>query len=168
MGHSFLSPLEASPMSIKSLRLVTIILAALAMGMHLAHALELPPKLAWEPDLYLAVQVSLYRLFGTLGPFLEIGALLGAALLTARLRQRPAFPFTLASAVAILLSLVVWLLFVLPANGQINAWAATQVAPADWMRWRAQWQIAQAASFGIHLLGFTALVYSVIRETGDG
>lgn len=154
-------------MSIKTLRLLTIVLAALAMGMHLAHALELPPKLAWEPDLYLTVQMSLYRLFGTLGPIFELGALLGTALLASRLRHRPAFPLTLASSVAILLSLTVWLLFVLPANGQINAWASTQVAPPDWMRWRAQWQIAQAASFGIHLLGFTALVYSVVKETGE-
>ena len=43
-------------MNIKTLRFVAVILSALAMGMKLAHAFELPAKLALEPDLYLAVQ----------------------------------------------------------------------------------------------------------------
>ena len=154
-------------MTIKRWRFLTLILAALAMGMHLAHALELPPKLGWEADLYLAVQSSLYRLFGTLGPILELGALLSASALAYRLRQRPAFGLTLGSVVAILLALIVWVALVLPANAQLTRWAATQITPPDWQRWRAQWQLAQAALFVLHLMGFSSLAYSVVRETPE-
>jgi hypothetical protein len=49
---------------IRIVRFITFILAALSMGMHLAHALELGPKLQWEPDLYIAVQISLYTAYG--------------------------------------------------------------------------------------------------------
>jgi hypothetical protein len=98
----------------------------------------------------------------------EVGALLLAGLLAFRLRGTPAFRFTLFSAGAVLLSLAVWLVFVLPVNGPINQWAAAQVAPPDWMRLRAQWQVAQAGIFVFHLLGFSSLAYSVLRETPPG
>jgi hypothetical protein len=55
-------------MTRKSLTFTAILLAALAMGMHLAHVLELGPKLGWDITLYLPVQTSLYKLFGTIGP----------------------------------------------------------------------------------------------------
>lgn len=153
-------------MNLKVLRFATLLLAALAMGMHLAHAFELPPKLQWGPELYLAVQTSLYPVFGTIGPVLEIGALLCAGVLAFQLRGRPAFPFTLTSALAIVAALAVWLIFVLPANMHINAWAAApQSVPTDWAQWRDQWQFAQAATFGLHLVGFSALLYSSIQET---
>jgi hypothetical protein len=152
-------------MTIRTLRFITILLASLAMGMHLAHVLELPPKLMLAPELYLAIQTRLYGLFGSVGPVFEVGALLGAAALAYQLRGTPAFPFTLTSAAAVLLSLAVWLVFVLPVNGPINQWAATQVTPPDWMRLRSQWQFAQAGIFVFHLVGFSALVYSVLRET---
>jgi len=53
----------------------------------------------------------------------------------------------------------------MPANAHINQWAATQVMPADWARWRAQWQYAQATTFVVHLMGLSALLYSVLKET---
>jgi hypothetical protein len=155
-------------MNIRILRFIGILLAALAMGMHLAHAFELAPKLMWEPSLYIAVQASLYPVFGMVGPFLEVGALLTVSALAWRVRGRPAFGLTLVSAIAILLSLAVWLLFVMPANAHINQWAATQAMPTDWMHWRAQWQYAQAATFVLHLAGLSALLYSVLRETPGG
>jgi hypothetical protein len=65
-------------MNIRILRFLAIMLSALAMGMHLAHAFELPPKLMWEPTLYLAVQTTLYPTFGRVGPLLEVGALVVA------------------------------------------------------------------------------------------
>jgi hypothetical protein len=152
-------------MNVRTLRFVAIMLSALAMGMHLAHTFELPPKLLWEPSMYLAVQTSLYPVFGTVGPFLEVGSLIAVSILANALRGTPAFRSTLVSAVAILLSLAVWLVFVMPANGHINEWAATQVMPEDWSRWRAQWQYGQAASFLLHIVGLSALLSSVLGET---
>ena len=152
-------------MSIRTLRFVAILLAALAMGMKLAHALELGPKLGFGPELYLVVQMTLYRVFGLIGPILEVGALLCVATLAWRLRGSPAFAPTAVSAAAIAASLAVFAVFVRPANAQIAAWAETGVTPADWTHWRNQWQFAQTTSFALHLVGFCALLRSVLRET---
>src|SRR5690349_15630420 len=106
-----------------------------------------------------------YELFGTIGPLLELGALLATAMLALRLRGRPAVRATSFSVGAIVLSLLVWATFVLPANMHINQWPATGTLPLDWTRWRAQWQVAQAATFVLHLFGFSVLLRSIIRDT---
>lgn len=157
-------------MNHQTLRFIAILLAALAMGMHLAHALELAPKLQWNPDLYLAVQTTLYQWFGRIGPVFEIGALLTVALLTFRLRgRRPAFALTATSTVMLVLSLATWAVVVLPANAQIGLWqsavaSGSAAAPANWMHWRDQWQYGQAGIFVLHLIGFCALLRSVLVE----
>lgn len=151
-------------MTIKTWRFISLILAALAMGMHLAHALELPPKLQWDIELYLPVQTSLYKLFGSIGPVLEIGALIVISILAHRLRSRDRiFKLTALSAGMIVLALITWVLFVLPANGHITQWQV-DVFPPDWTRWRDQWQFGQAAIFILHLIGFSALISSIIGE----
>jgi hypothetical protein len=148
----------------KSLTFTAILLAALAMGMHLAHVLELGPKLGWDITLYLPVQTSLYKLFGTIGPVFEVGALIVISILAYRLRgQGRIFNLTALSAGMIVLALITWVLFVLPANGHITQWQV-DVFPDDWMRWRDQWQFGQAGIFVLHLIGFSALISSVIGE----
>ncbi|HXI36147.1 MAG TPA: hypothetical protein VNH80_04475 [Burkholderiales bacterium] len=156
---------------LRQLRLAALLLAALAMGMHLAHALELWPKLQWDPALYIAVQSTLYKLYGTIGPILEVGALTVVSLLAWRLRERKrAFALTFASACALGLALVTWALLVLPANGPLAEWAAaaTRNPPPDWKRFRDQWQIGQAFIFLVHLGGFSALAWSIVGETTEG
>lgn len=155
-------------MNLKTWRFITILLAALAMGMKLAHTLELIPKLQFEPEFYIAVQTSLYSVFGKVGPFLELGALVAAIILAYKLRHRkPAFQYTLVSVITIVCSLAVFLIFAMPANAHINEWSATQVMPDDWMHWAAQWQYAQMTTFILHLIGFSSLITSVIREASD-
>jgi hypothetical protein len=156
---------QETAVRLKSLRILAILLAALAMGMHLAHAFELLPKRQWPPDLYLAVQSTLYKLFGIIGPVLEVGALIAVAILAFRVRLQPAVRLlTLVSAGAIVLALLTWGVFVLPANMHLAAWQTSGTAPPDWTRWRDQWQFAQASIFLLHLVGFTALVSSVAGE----
>jgi hypothetical protein len=141
------------------LRLAAILLAALAMGMHLAHALELAPKRQWDPALYIAVQSSLYRWFGIIGPLLEVGALLLVATLVANTwRDADARRLPLVSLLALLVALVTWALVVLPANAPLAAWHASGIAPSDWMAWRDRWQFGQAGIFVVHVIGFCALV----------
>jgi hypothetical protein len=151
--------------NIRTWRFISLLLAALAMGMHLAHALELAPKLQWDAELYLPVQTSLYEWFGKIGPIFEVGALVLVSILTYRLRaRRPAFQFTLVSAVSIVLALLVWVLFVLPANSQIMRIDPGSI-PADWSTWRDQWQFGQAGIFILHIIGFSSLIQSVLVET---
>lgn len=152
-------------MNIRTWRFISLLLAALAMGMHLAHALELAPKLQWDAELYLPVQTSLYEWFGKIGPIFEVGALVSVSILAYQLQaRRPAFQFTLGSAVSIVLALLVWVLFVLPANSQIVQIDPGSI-PVDWSTWRDQWQFGQAAIFILHIIGFSSLIQSVLVET---
>jgi hypothetical protein len=153
---------------VRHLRMAALLLCALAMGMHLAHALELWPKLKWDPALYIAVQSTLYQAFGIIGPILELVALGSVSLLALRLRGRKrAFALTFASACALGLALITWALLVLPANGPLAEWAAAagRNPPPDWRRFRDQWQIGQAFIFLVHLAGFATLAWSVVVET---
>jgi hypothetical protein len=126
------------------------------------------PKLAWaDPELYLKVQTSLYQLFGTLGPVIDVVTILVALLLVFQLRRQSAFRLTLAGTVAFILSLVVWLLVVAPSNPHFAEWTATGVVPADWATWRAQWQYGQVGSFIFDFSGFCILLFSALRDTLD-
>jgi hypothetical protein len=155
-------------MSLKNWRFIVLLLAALTLGMKFAHVLELGPKLTWvDPQLYLTVQTSLYQVFGTLGPIVDVATILGAFWLVYLLRGKPAFRLTLVAAVASLISIGVWLLVVAPANPHFSEWTTARTIPADWMTWRAQWQYGQTGSFVFDLIAFCTLLFSVVRETPD-
>jgi hypothetical protein len=155
-------------MSLKNWRFIVLILAALTVGMKFAHVLELGPKLAWDSaELYLTVQTSLYQVFGTLGPIIDVATILLAFLLVFLLRRHAAFRLTLAGAAAFTVSLIIWLLVVAPVNPHFADWTVTGVVPPDWAVWRAQWQYGQVGSFVFDLIGFGTLLFSVIRETPD-
>lgn len=148
-------------MTVKVWRFVTLLLAALTMGLTFAHTLEALPKLRWDGALYLAVQTNLYHLFGNVGAATEVGAIVAAFVLVFLVRHQPsAFRWTLAGAGLFFLSLTVWFLFGASVNAQTGAWQVTGILPPDWTDWRNQWEAAQAVSFGLHLLGFGALVWA--------
>jgi hypothetical protein len=154
-------------MPLKIVRFLVLLLAALTVGMKFAHVLELAPKLQWNAELYFPVQTSLYRLFGTVGPVIDVSAVLSAAVLAYMLRKRSAFRLVLAGVAMMLLSLLVWLIIVAPASMTLNAWLTTSSVPADWMRWRDQWQYGQTGSFAFDLTGFCIFVAAMIREIPD-
>ena len=147
-------------------RFLALTLTALTMGLTFAHALEALPKLRWNGKLYLSVQTNLYYLFGNVGAATEVGAVVAAFVLTALVRGRGrVFGWTLAGALILLSSLVVWFLFVAPVNAQTSAWQQAGAVPTNWQAWRNQWEAAQAACFVLHLFGFGALLRSVLLET---
>lgn len=153
-------------MTVRAWYAAALLLTALTMGLTFGRALEALPKLRWDAELYLAVQPNLYYVFGRVGAVTELGAIVSAFVLALLVRRRPrVFGWTLAGALILLLSLAVWVVFIAPANAQTGAWQQAGVAPANWARWRTQWEAAQAASFVLHLLGFAALVRSVLLET---
>jgi hypothetical protein len=96
---------------------------------------------------------------------IEIGAILAAlALVFLTRKRRPAFWLTLAGAAFLAAGLVVYFLFVEPANVAMKA-MSLNAPPADWSRWRNQWEYGHIAHFIFHLLGFSALALSIIYET---
>ncbi|OUL22613.1 DUF1772 domain-containing protein [Nostoc sp. T09] len=155
-------------MALLIFRFVTLILVALSMGIAFCHTLELPAKMQYDGALYVRIQNSLYVAFGppNIGALIEVGAILAAIALTILVRKRrPAFPFTLAGTIFLLLAFpVVFFLFTEPANTVIRQ-ATPQSVPANWMQLRSQWEYSHAARFCLQLIGFSLLLLSVLRET---
>lgn len=148
-------------------RFITIILAALLLGTTFAHVLELPSKMSYEASLYMTLNRpgGLYQAFGTIGAVIEATAILSAIVLSFLVRKhRPAFQWTLLTTVCLTVALIIWFIFIAPVNAEISTWTPNSI-PADWTRWRNQWEYTHATRFVIHLIGFSALLISVLNET---
>jgi len=150
----------------KTWRFITIILAALTMGMAFCHTLELPAKMSYSSTVWTTLQQSLYWGFGHIGGFIEAATVfLAAPVLTFLVRKRrPAFNWTLAGAIFLALAFMVFLIFTEPMNREIFQWTQQSV-PADWTRVRNQWEYSHATRFVLQLMGLSALLISVLVET---
>ena len=150
------------------IRFAALILTALTLGLSFSHVLEMPAKLAFPPDLYVALQNSLYASFGPLnvGAVVEPGAVLAVLILAYRVRRRrPAFWLTVGTAVCLLLAFpVVFFIFTEPANAVFQA-ARPAAVPAGFAGYRSQWEYSHAARFVLHLAGFGLLALSVLIRT---
>jgi len=156
-------------MFLRSWRFLTILLASLSLAMSFCHVLEMPARRSWDSTLWVAttVQGNLYRMFGPagVGPWIDGGAVLAAAVLIFLVRQRlPAFWLTLAGAVCLTAAQGTWWALVFPANLELANWLSGPVPP-DWAQWRDRWEFGHAAVAVIKLIGFGALVLSVLAET---
>ncbi len=147
------------------IRLAALTLTALTTGLSFAHVLEMPAKLAYPPDVYVALQNSLYVSFGppNVGAFVEPGAIVAVVVLAYLIRRRrPAFWLTVGAAFCLLLAFpVVFFIFTEPANAVFHA-ARPASVPADFARYREQWEYSHAARFVLHLAGFVLLALSVL------
>jgi hypothetical protein len=153
-------------MLLKTWYFITISLAALLMGTTFCHVLEMPPKMHYPAALYLTLHRTLYRTFGTFpGPFIEIGSILAAAVLSLFVRDhRPAFYLSLLAAVCLVAAFFgVWVAVIAPVNAEMFR-LTPESAPEDWARLRERWEYSHAARFVLHLVGFSALVLSVLSE----
>jgi hypothetical protein len=149
-------------------RFLTLVLAALALTMTSAHVLELPQKMQYDAQLYSAVNTTLYRYFATIGGVYSLGSIVAAGVLAFLVRQHQAtFLWTLAAAALFVLWFISWLTFVAPVNAQVATalQSAPETVPALWMQLRARWEYGHAAGFVLQLLGFCALVISVLVNT---
>jgi hypothetical protein len=158
-------------MSLKAWRFVTLLLAALSLTMESAHVLELPQKMQYDAQLYTAVNGSLYLYFAIVGGVYQVGSILAAAVLAWRVRKRKnSFPWTAAGVVCLALAFGVWLAVVAPVNAEVSAAlrSAPESLPALWMERRARWEFGHAAGFVVQLVGFAALLASLLVETESG
>ena len=154
-------------MLLKTWRFMTIILTALSAGLSFAHLLELPPRIFYfDAKLWVATTTrGLYALFGTVGAVTEIGSILTAVVLALFLRgRRTAFYLALAGAILLALAFVSWVAFVAPVNAELAKWTVDSF-PADWARYRDQWEYTHAANAVIKIVALSLLALSVIVET---
>ena len=150
-------------MSPYRLRFVVLLLASLTLTMEAAHVLELPQKMSYSPELYAAVNSTMYRYFALVGgPLTVLMLLIGAALVVAS-RHRAAFRWTFVGVAAYYVAFAVWLAVVAPVNRTVAAAAARDPAslPQLWMALRVRWESGHALGFILEFLGFVSLLCSV-------
>lgn len=155
-------------MLLRAWRFATLLLTALALSLTSAHVLEMPQKLAYPPELYAAVNTTLYRYFAIIGGIYSIGAILAAGGLVLLLRDRPAARrWAAAGAMLLVLWLASWMAIVVPVNDEVALAlaAAPERVPEIWMANRVRWEWGHAIGFVFELLGFCALLVSVLVDT---
>lgn len=159
----------------KALSVVTVFLAAITMGMALAHALELPGKMRLPKEAYLATQTIYYPGF-TIGGMAEPAAALAAlALLVMMPAKGSNFWLMLGAVVALVALHAVFWIWIQPVNktwlkdiGLRDASAtffrtATAAEAGDkWTKLRNRWEYAHAARAGLGLLSLVLLLVAVV------
>jgi hypothetical protein len=149
-------------------RFLAITLTALALTMTSAHVLELPQKMQYDQRLYSAVNTSMYKYFAMIGGFYSMGSILASGVLTYLIRKRQtAFRWSLSGTLLLVLWFISWLTLVAPVNNQVAAAleSAPETVPALWMQLRKRWEYGHAGGFALQLVGFCAIVISVLAET---
>jgi hypothetical protein len=145
-------------MLFKLLQVLAVVLTALALVPGGAHLLALPGKINMTVEQYFTVQ-QIYAGWALLGVVL-FAALLANAVLAVMLRAE-GLPFWLAVAGAfgIALTLVLFVIWVHPANVATDNW--TQV-PENWQALRTNWEYGHAANAVITLLSLVAVTAAVV------
>jgi hypothetical protein len=142
-------------------------LASFSLSLSMTHLLELPQRMRFGQQLWVEVTVfeNLYKLFGSVGAVFEITAILTAVVLVFLVRKRGStFYWALGGAIFLVLAFVSWIMFVAPMNAEFAKWL-THPIPADWTRYRDQWEYAHAGNALIKIIGLSFLVISVLVET---
>lgn len=151
---------------IRTWRFITLMLAAFSLSLSMTHLLEMPQRMQFDRQLWVKVTVveNVYKLFGTVGAVFEIAAILTAIILTFLVRNRGAtFYWTLSGAILLVLAFVSWIVFVAPMNAEFAKWL-TDPIPADWTRYRDQWEYAHAVNAIIKIMGLSSLAISMLVE----
>ena len=147
-------------------RTVVMLLSGLTMGLTFAHVLELPQRLQYDAEMWVALTRpnALYRYFGVVGGPIEVAAVLGTVMLAVVLRhERPAGRLALLAAVCHVAALAAWATIVAPANAVIGEWSRRGIPP-EWKTWGIRWESGHAISFVLLTVGFSLLVLTLLRE----
>jgi hypothetical protein len=145
-------------MTLNTVRLISVILTAVAMAAGFAHLLELPNKIVLSREDYLTVQ-QIYRGWALLG-IAVVGALISTLVLAVMVRRTPTeFYLTSTATLCIALSLVVFFALTYPANQQTLNWT---VLPENWQELRRQWEYSHASGAVLYFLALIALTLSLL------
>jgi hypothetical protein len=159
------------------LQITTLVLAAVAMALSLAHALELPGKMRLSKDAYIAVQPIYYPGFTIGAGFGEAGGMLALlALLAVTPYSSNRFAWTLAAFLLLLAMHVTYWLATHPVNHfwlkdvELTGFAgaflslfapAVTDASADWTRLRDIWEYSHVARAVMAMLSLLSLTIAV-------
>ena len=155
-------------MALRLVRFVALMLGALTLGMGLCHLLQLPARMGWDQYLWVGstVQGGLYSLFGSVGAVIDIATVITLGLLTYLVREhhRPGVMLALSAALLFAIGLLLWWVLVYPVNVELAKWVNGPV-PSDWTTYRSRWEWGHATISLFELLGFAALIASILADT---
>lgn len=158
------------------LQVLTVIFAAVAMSLALAHALELPGKMRLNKDAYYAMQSTYYPGFTIGGVAEPVAIILTTILLFLTPLGIPGFWLTVVALLGLIGMEVVYWLFTHRVNKfwvqdiklssfgsgffSFSANREGTQQPANWTELRDRWEYSHGAGFA--LVSLTALVISLL------
>ena len=159
------------------LQVLTVIVAAVAMSLALAHALELPGKMRLKKDAYYAMQSTYYPGFTIGGVAEPVAIILTIILLFLTPAGTAGFWLALVALLGLIGMQAVYWLFTHPVNkfwvrdvklssfgSRFFSFRALKAGtrPADWTELRDRWEYSHVARAGFALVSLTALVISLL------
>jgi hypothetical protein len=133
---------------------------AVTMSAAVAHLMELPAKMRYEPSLYVRLHRTLYPNFGrTAGPAEAMAVLSTSLLAWWTRRHRPdAFRYTAGAAACVAAAHGIFWDVVQPVNVEMTRWPLDAI-PQDWTTRRDRWEYGHAVRAGLvaTALGMLAL-----------
>jgi hypothetical protein len=147
------------------LRFSAIMSTALTMTAAVAHLMELPAKMRYEPSLYVRLHRTLYPNFGrTAGPA-EAIAVISANLLAwwARRHRPEVFRRTAIAAACLTAAHGIFWSVVQPVNVEMMRWPLDAI-PQDWTNRRDRWEYGHAVRAGLVTAALGALTLSQTCE----
>ena len=137
------------------LQFLAVVLTALAFVPVGAHLFELPQKIALAERDYFVVQ-SIYRNWALFGIVIFSAIATNILLALTLWRRSQQFWMSLAAALILAITLVVFFAWTYPANQATDNWT---VVTADWEQLRRQWELSHAVNA---LLTFVALCCAIL------
>jgi hypothetical protein len=159
-----------TPTALDVARFVAMMTTAITMSASVAHLMELPAKMRYEPSLYVRLHRTLYNNFGRFaGPAESLAVVSTAALAwsSGTKRQRPGAFTLIATAAGCLAAAhgIFWSV-VNPMNVKMMKWPLESIPP-DWAAARDRWEYGHAVRAGLVTAGFATLIASLLANNDD-
>jgi hypothetical protein len=152
---------------VKALQLLAVISTALLLGTTFAPVLQMPSQLAMSGGAWVMAQRTLYQPLAAVGGPLEIFTIVIQLAVLAAALSRPHLLFLTAGAtLSLMLSFAIWIVFTQPAHLHALDWNDGKL-PADWYRWRDQWEFSELIRFLLQLTGLLLLASSLLHVASD-
>jgi hypothetical protein len=149
-------------------RFSAVMSTAMTMSAAVAHLMELPGKMEYEPPLYVRLHRTLYPTFGrTAGPAEAVAvATTGVLAWVVRRRHRRLSGLTGVAAGCLAAAHAIFWGVVQPANVTMMRWPLDAI-PEDWAKWRNRWEYGHAVRAGLVTTALSALTWSLLQDSAD-
>lgn len=149
---------------LRAVQFISLLLMALATGIVFSHMLQRGPKATLPSRIFLRVQQTLLRNYGTAVGAIEAGAFVSTLVMTILVRTKTAVLVLSAIACACVAAMiVVWAVWINPINKTVNSWTADSMPPS-WSEFRERWHRLHAIRAVLALVGLCTLIFALLIE----